>query len=86
MENKKKKNKKKKYIYIFFIFFVKLGIFCLELERNTLFGIGNGAEFWVIESPDTCYYIPPTPYTHTLGPQPMFCLDVNAYDTEYFIH
>ena len=37
------------------IFFVKLGIFCLELEKNILIGIGNGADFRpqnrVIESP-----------------------------------
>ena len=46
MENKKKN-----------IFWgVKLGIFCLELGTNILFGIGNGAKFrpqnQVIESPD----------------------------------
>ena len=35
MENKKKKK-----------LCVTLGIFCLELGKNILFGIGNGAEFW----------------------------------------
>ena len=49
MENQKKKKKKN------FFFFVKLGSFCLELGKNILFGIGNGAEFrpqnLVIESP-----------------------------------
>ena len=48
MKSKKKKNPKN-------FFFVKLGIFCLEWEKNILFGIGNGAKFrpqnLVIESP-----------------------------------
>ena len=43
------KKKKKNF------FFGQIGIFCLELGKNILFGIGNGAEFWpqnrVIESP-----------------------------------
>ena len=47
MENKKQK--------IFFFFFVKLGIFFWNWEKDILFGIGNGAEFRpqnrVIESP-----------------------------------
>ena len=38
------------------IFFCQIGIFLLELGKNILFGIGNGAEFrpqnQVIESPD----------------------------------
>ena len=44
-----------KKIYIFFVF-CQIGNFCLELGKNILFGIGNGAEFWpqnrVIKSPD----------------------------------
>ena len=52
METKKKKKKKKK--------FVKLGIFCLELGKNILLGIGNKAEFrpqnQVIESPDNRHH------------------------------
>ena len=35
---------------------VKLGFFCLELGKNIVFGIGNGAKFRsqnrVLESPD----------------------------------
>ena len=55
-EAKKKKKKKKNFFFFFFFFVVvKLGIFCLELGKNILFGIGNGAEFRpqnrVIESP-----------------------------------
>ena len=54
-EAKKKKKKKKKKFFFFFFVFVKLGISCLELGKNILFGIGNGAEFRpqnrVIESP-----------------------------------
>ena len=38
-------------------FFVKLGIFCPELEKKHTFGIEKGSEFWpqnqVIEGPDT---------------------------------
>ena len=33
-------------------FFVKLGIFCLELGKNILFGIGNGAEISAPKSGD----------------------------------
>ena len=48
MENQKKKH------------LVKLGIFCLELGKNILFGIGNGAKFWpqnwVIESPGNGHF------------------------------
>ena len=40
---------------VFFFFFVKLGIFFWNWEKNILFGSGNGAEFRpqnrVIESP-----------------------------------
>ena len=50
------------YILLFcdeIFFFVKLGIFFLELGKKTLFDIGNGAEFRpqnrVIESPATSY-------------------------------
>ena len=47
--------KKKKFFFFWFSIFVKLGVFCIELGKNILFGIGNEAEFRpqnrVIESP-----------------------------------
>ena len=49
MENQKKQKN-------LFLFLSNFGIFCLELGKNILFGIGNGAEFRpqnrVIESPE----------------------------------
>ena len=55
MENQKKKN----FFFLSnwdFFFFCQIGNFFLELGKNILFGIGNGAEFRaqnrVIESPE----------------------------------
>ena len=52
MENSKKKKKKKNF---FFFLWSIWEFFVWNWEKNILFGIGNGAEFWpqnpVIESP-----------------------------------